>query len=571
MTLTDFFTPDSYIEFVSRLPDATGEIITENVFPFEKPGEYYQLCKDGSVILTEVVAKILADENGLPSELLGVSRNIAERKFQEELIRSQRNMALFLSSSSNMKEALNYVIEMVCKTGIVECGGIYLLNNSRHKAELSAFYGLSDEFVKKAFHLEIDSSFFRRIKLGQPTYSNSLPIAKTTYEFHVREGLKTLALIPVLYENEPIALLSLASRSEKDITHDKRAYLESLGAQLGGTIARIRAEEELVLKDFALGSSINAIYLADLNGRLFFVNKAFKNMLGYDTTDEVLGRHISEFASSRQKVENALKSIISGHGFQGDQLALKKDGKMINIHISASLVRSPGSDPLCIMASFIDITRQKHMEQMMNNAIISSEEKQRAIFAADLHDGLGPMLSSLKMFLKTMEYINNQDEKNKVVLKINEVIDESIVILKELSHNISPHILKNHGLLIAFKDFYSRMLFNGLKLNIVSNLDDVRIDPKYEINIYRIMTELITNTIKHADASEIMVQIKKKGNELKLDYSDNGKGFDVNKLLDENSGNGLYNIINRLQSMNSIYNFKSKPTKGFVFSAKLTL
>jgi signal transduction histidine kinase len=110
--------------------------------------------------------------------------------------------------------------------------------------------------------------------------------------------------------------------------------------------------------------------------------------------------------------------------------------------------------------------------------------------------------------------------------RIEQTLDESIKTVKEISNNLSPYILNNMGLIKAVESFVEKIKF-GKKIDIKfsSNLN-VRLADEFEISVYRLITELVNNTIKHSDASRIDLSITHIENEIIVHFQDNGKGFD---------------------------------------------
>jgi PAS domain S-box-containing protein len=119
---------------------------------------------------------------------------------------------------------------------------------------------------------------------------------------------------------------------------------------------RKRAEEQLLVKDFALNSSLSPIGLADLDGLLIYANDAFVRLWGYDDVAEVLGKHISSFAFSKEQAAAVAATLHEGKGYLGEGLSVRKDGTTFAARIAANLVQTPDGKPICMMASFIDIT-----------------------------------------------------------------------------------------------------------------------------------------------------------------------------------------------------------------------
>ena len=217
-------------------------------------------------------------------------------------------------------------------------------------------------------------------------------------------------------------------------------------------------------------------------------------------------------------------------------------------------------------------TIRKQNEAKILAAIINTEEKERLKFAKELHDGLAPVLASVKMNLSALNRVQIGDFNLKVVENTDFAIDLAIASVKEISNNISPHILENFGLEKALKS-YTNALFPDSKFAIVfnSNLAQTRFHPTVEIILFRVLCELFTNTIKHAGADKLDLNLFYDKKTLSVLYSDNGKGFDLQYVSEESVGMGLANIKSRIKSVNGEFSLYSKPGHGFYFSLKINL
>jgi len=213
-------------------------------------------------------------------------------------------------------------------------------------------------------------------------------------------------------------------------------------------------------------------------------------------------------------------------------------------------------------------------EKMFLNTIIQTEEKERKRFAKDLHDGLGPLLSTVKMSVSSLAQMEHDDASREIVENTELVINEAIKSLKEISDNLSPHILNNFGLLRALNNFSNKInIARTIKINLKSNLKDERFDPNVEVVLYRVICELINNTIKHARAKKIDISLTKEDQYLNIIYKDDGKGFDVNKIIDQqgSSGMGFSNIYSRINSLKGEINIESENKKGTLVTIKVLM
>ena len=170
---------------------------------------------------------------------------------------------------------------------------------------------------------------------------------------------------------------------------------------------------------------------------------------------------------------------------------------------------------------------KRDMEKNLLNAIIQAEETERKRFAKDLHDGLGPILSTVKMSMSSITRIEKDDQTKKILRNADIIIDEAIKSIREISNNLSPHILNNFGLNKAMRNFINKInLSDAIKINFVSNIENERFDSNTEVVLYRVVCELINNTLKHAGATSIRITLEKKLNMINCEYKDNGKGFE---------------------------------------------
>jgi signal transduction histidine kinase len=210
-----------------------------------------------------------------------------------------------------------------------------------------------------------------------------------------------------------------------------------------------------------------------------------------------------------------------------------------------------------------DIDRMK-TEKRVISAIINTEENERKRFAKDLHDGLGPLMSTVKMSLSALgEKI--KDPTDTVILNnTNHLINEAINTLKDISNNLSPHVLSNFGLSSALSAFIAKInQTRAIEVEFKSNMENTRLESEKEVVMYRAACELINNSILHSGASRIEIELNKHEKFITLQFYDNGRGFDTASLENEESkGMGLSNIETRVKSVDGVFILESNPGKG---------
>jgi signal transduction histidine kinase len=210
-----------------------------------------------------------------------------------------------------------------------------------------------------------------------------------------------------------------------------------------------------------------------------------------------------------------------------------------------------------------DIDRLR-VEKRVINAIINTEENERKRFAKDLHDGLGPLMSTVKMSLSALgERI--KDPTDTVILNnTNHLVNEAINTLKDISNNLSPHVLSNFGLSSALSAFIAKInQTKAIEIDFKSNMEDLRLESEKEVVVYRAACELINNSIRHSGASRIEIDLNKHEKFITLQFYDNGRGFDTSSLGSEDTkGMGLSNIETRVKSVDGVFILESTPGKG---------
>jgi signal transduction histidine kinase len=194
--------------------------------------------------------------------------------------------------------------------------------------------------------------------------------------------------------------------------------------------------------------------------------------------------------------------------------------------------------------------------------VIETEEKDRKRFASDLHDDLGPILSSIKLHLGLLEQAKTPDKFNETLKICNEQLAETIAKMRVVANNLMPRLIENFGLEAAINSFINTMQHEGVfTIGFVSNLKGGRFQKQTELHFYRIICELINNTVKHAGASKAVVKLNYIKDRLTLNYTDNGKGYKVAEINQKPGGMGLGNIIQRVNLIDAKIQFINRKGK----------
>ncbi|MCW3807902.1 sensor histidine kinase [Plebeiibacterium marinum] len=214
------------------------------------------------------------------------------------------------------------------------------------------------------------------------------------------------------------------------------------------------------------------------------------------------------------------------------------------------------------------------VESRSIQAILDGQENERRRIGREIHDGLGPLMSFIKLSLdsvlddKKSELTDSQTEQ---LQNISKTIDMVSSDLRSLSHKLVPRTLDEFGLQAAFTNLASKLNESKkVEVEFYTNLSsNTRFDNEIELNIFRCGQELLSNSLKHARASHILVQIILHKNSIVLMVEDDGTGFDQSESTKENQGIGLTNVATRVKLLNGVFSLDSVINKGTVASIEI--
>ena len=211
------------------------------------------------------------------------------------------------------------------------------------------------------------------------------------------------------------------------------------------------------------------------------------------------------------------------------------------------------------------ITELEIQQQLMaTEAVLTGEEKERVRVAKDLHDGLGGLLSGIKFSFQNMKgNLTIPKENENEFEKGMKMLDTSIDEIRRIAHNMMPETLVKFGLDTALEDFCSNINQTGNTHVTYQSIGmkDYTIEQSKAINIYRIVQELVYNSLKHAQAKSVIVQLIKNEDNLSLTVEDDGIGFDP-KSIENNKGIGWSNIYTRINFLKGKLDLQSIPENG---------
>ena len=247
------------------------------------------------------------------------------------------------------------------------------------------------------------------------------------------------------------------------------------------------------------------------------------------------------------------------------------DAKEAKVYIA--ILITAGVIAIILVYFIVTILRQQKKNLTLHKEKIQAEintlESERKRIASDLHDELGPVLSSVRLQLGCL---NTEDEEDiSIVRKSQEHMDNILQRLREISNDLMPNVLLRKGLVSAISEFANNM--SGIhKIHIdFRGEENLSTSNAVNIHLYRIVQEIIHNTIKHAKAQNLAINIQQVNDRIVLQTRDDGIGFDYETLQKKGMGLGLSNMTSRLEILKgNIYN-ESSPGKGTAYTIEIPL
>ncbi len=309
----------------------------------------------------------------------------------------------------------------------------------------------------------------------------------------------------------------------------------------------------------------------DNKGQFEFINKHGQDLLGFSNFEikkETI--HNIIHPSDRHKFYQEYLYLLEGGQNRGQEYrVITKYKKVLYMVFYLKKVHLLEKDEPGLRGIMIDISKRIKLERKVLNSVMETEDKERRRFSEDLHDGLGPLLSTVKLYINQMTTDKCDNAEGVEMLAFaNDLLDEAIVTTRNIANNILPGSIVDNGLIAAIQAFIIHIK-NAGNINIEFN-DNItqRFENNIEINIYRIIIELINNSLKYAEADKIEVDLSLNNNILSLQYKDDGIGFNIDNVK---KGLGHKNIKNRSISINGEYEYTSEINRGMIFNLKVEI
>ena len=542
---------DVNLSFAQMFGYSKDELIGKNVF----------------ILLTteegrKIIAKNINREYILPYEIEGIKKN--GRKFPIEIegkytnINNKRIRVVALRDVTQRKQAQEEILKL--STAIEQSGNSVVITNvngdiiyANPQFTKLTEYTLEEAIGKNPRILsagvtgkEYYTELWKEITSGnvwKGDFSNISKSGKLLYE--------SATISPVIDKNGKI--INYIAIKE-DITEKRKNEQKLIKSEL-----KYKTLSNITIEGIAYHEE----------GVAIDVNLSFVKMFGYEV-NELVGKNIINLLTVEKYREEVKIRAHSDETVPLEIEGIKKDGTVFPMLLESktiSVKNNKRTKVLSVRDISIRKKEEKRIKKLENNLLyrnIEIQEHEKSKLSKDLHDGLGPEVLSLRLYIDALENAKTKKDKDKILLKTHEILDKVTLGIRNISKSLSPYLLGDYGLDVAIDDYLKEIIVSEIEINYESKITDVRFDNKVELSIFRVLKELVNNTLKYAKSEKINFGLFVKNDTLNFMYKDNGIGFDLDILVENKGiGIGIRNIKSRIKSLNGKYKIITEENKGF--------
>jgi PAS domain S-box-containing protein len=325
-------------------------------------------------------------------------------------------------------------------------------------------------------------------------------------------------------------------------------------------------EHQLIQSEIKFRNVFNlisdGIILLNHNYIMIDINDGMVKMTGF-SKESLFNRPFDSLFSDAIKLQEVVNRKPSQSSiFNNNEHQVRTSEKNVTIPVEINLLPFQIDPEIMYIAHLKNITEARVNENKIMNAVISSEEEERLRIARDLHDSVGPYLSAARLYIQSMEFSNMDPKSVQIKKELSELMNLSISSIREISGNLGSHVLRSLGLRAALQSYFEKINPDGaiqFEMNIPDHYPFLE---NVEMALYRVLTELIINSVKYGSADNISIALSDSSRKVTLRYKENGVGFNLQEALGKQKGMGLYNIHSRIQALGGNVDFYSRPGKG---------
>ncbi len=460
---------------------------------------------------------------GIADQLALAMTNEARQR-AERALALQRDVGIAAAASSDLEETLNRLLELATQLEGIDCGGVYLVDEDGN-CDMAAHRGLSPRFAEEAKRFRSDSPHMKLVAKGHPIHARYDDLLPHPSPRNVIERLQAITVIPILQGASLIAILNVASHTDDEIPANTRAQLEALATQLGGIIARVRAEEELRESEERFRELAELlpeiVYEIDTQGRVTFVNRQGLRTTGYTAEDFARGLNVQEIfvPEDRERLMRDIAKVMRGEAAESyEYRAVGTDGRTLPILARSTPIFRHGR-PAGVRGIIFDISDRKEAEIELCQAMEAAEASSRAKgeFLANMsHEirtpmnviiGISGLLLDTRLSPEQRKHVEMAQEAGDLLLSlINDILDISRIEAGQLTLEPTPLDLCS-ALREAVALFAPQAQQKGLALELEYDADAPRSVVGDSGRIRQVLTNLLGNAIKFTGQGSVRVEV----------------------------------------------------------------
>jgi PAS domain S-box-containing protein len=521
----------------------------------------------------------------------------------EKLAERLRLQGSLQESEARFRNLLEYIPEVAIKGYAID-GTVRYWNKASeelygYKAEEAVNKNLRDLIIPP----DLKQNFDKLLKIGTRATRSGEFLPSGEHDHLTKNG----SLIPVhvintvvcLEGSEPLLFcIAVDLRERKRVEEELKKYrdhleklVEERTAEL--TMVNLQLQEEIqerLRTEGALRESearFRTVFegapvgvgLISLDWEFIDINLAYMEMLGFSLEElRQIGLenivHPDDLATARSYFQELKKG--ERDFYQREGRYRRKDGTWMWGQINVSAIRDESGKPLFAVSMLVDITQEKaaqveisaYQERLraLASELSLTEERERRLLAADLHDHIGQILALAQIKLGALHQKASSPESQASVTEVRDYIGQAIRYTRSLTYELGLPILYDLGLEAALEWLAEQMHEqHGLAIRVHRDLQAKPLGEAARVLVFRVVRELLTNVVKHAKATMVDISIAKRGSCMHIQVVDDGVGFDLadsGPRSGKSSGYGLFSIRERLTSLGGLVKIDSLPGEG---------
>jgi len=489
----------------------------------ESAGEFFLTAADGTVKWLRIALQRVEEGRSL-SGFRGVMSDITASRQIEHLLQVSHDLAVELNSCADLKLGLEAVLRAVVQLEAVDACGIYLADAESNSISMAVHRGLSPAFAARVSHFDAHAPTARLVLSGRPWYGNYGNLLTEDDEVRAREGLRALAVIPVMSQGKLIAALYLASRRFDAFPPGIRHAVETISFQVGGALLRLRTsdalrETEAIFSQFLEHSPIY-VFFKDENARPIRLSRNYEGLLGRPFA-EILGKSMEELFPgelSKSMVADDLRVIREGNLISVDEAFADRSYTTLKFPIDL-----PGK-PRFLAGFTMDVTRSRRAEEALEAAV-----REKTLLLQEVHHRIKNNIASIESFLVLQARTSRNPEALSSLQDAIARVRSMRVLYESLLLSEGHSSVSSRAYFSGLLETVTSLFPNRDRVVVTGEIADFTIQSKNLVPAGIIVNELITNAMKYAfigrDSGSLRLAVSLDGERVHLRVEDDGVGL----------------------------------------------